>query len=229
MAIVQYGALVTGIRGKVGGQVFQRCGQSASLRNKSTVVSSQSSYASGTRSEFSSLASTWRSMSLEQKTSFNTWASSYPTFDRYGTSIILSAYQLFMYINRPLLMAGLPLVLTCVQYVAPPVFDCFVSYFYVPDEEFLIELDGELAGPYQILFYMSAEFVPPGLVSSPKTVYMGRMTIPDGGSINVYDAYVARYPNSVFTDMNFYIEYWSINTESGAMILSGKESIPFGV
>lgn len=223
MARVQYGSLVTNLKGKIGGHVFQRCGQSGSLRSKSTVVSSQSSYSQATRNQFSSLASEWRSLTTSQRNSFSIQASTYPTFDSYGNPIVLTGYQLFMYINRTVLMAGYPIVTTCVPYAAPPIVPGYVASLDPDFPEWIIELDGYVTNPVVCLIYASQWYTPPRLITSPKMIYVNKITQADGGAQEIYPEYVARYGSTFNLGWIVYLEYWFLNTTTGCAILGNTD------
>jgi len=116
MAVVKYGTIVTEVRGKVGSVVFQRCGKSLSIRSQ--VSKNYSKFASNysNRFDFASLALTWNSLSAAQKLSFKTQAPSFPTKDKFGNPIVLSGYNLFIMVNRTLLLGGRPLLTTAQPY-----------------------------------------------------------------------------------------------------------------
>lgn len=109
MAIVQYSSLVNKIIGKVGGSVFQKMGQSLGIREHRSFRPSGSVKACASRIALVSLGSVWGSLALAQQQSWGTAAASYTFYNRYGAAIILNGWQLFLYINKVRLVAGIAL------------------------------------------------------------------------------------------------------------------------
>lgn len=225
MARVQYGSVVDRIDGKVGGHVFQKCGQSFSLRSKPAVIFSQSAAIKGTRFQFSSLASLWRSITLPQKQSFASYASTYPTYDRYGNKIILTPYQLFMYLNRPLVMAGYSPVTTCVAYSAPPIYRGYIASLDKFYQEFIVECDGYNYDPYVMLIYASPIYVAPKSVTLNKTVYCGLIKHEDYATVDIYSKWSSYNPSGFVVGMSVLIECWWLNFSTGCMVFGNKDEV----
>jgi hypothetical protein len=131
MALVKYGTIVTEIKGKVGGQVFQRCGQSLSMRNTGPRIYTQSQQKSLSMNVMSQVSSQWRGLTTAQKTNWYNVASSYPTFDKFGNPIVLSGYQLFIMLNKRMRLAVHSYALTASSYAPPSLSDIdFDPYSY---------------------------------------------------------------------------------------------------
>lgn len=111
MASIKMGAIVTDIKGKIGGTVFQGSVAGGVMKNnaakKSTSGSSKLTKADAGRvflpqRTISSLASGWRSLSLSDQLSWKTAAPSFPFLNKYGVSYTPSGYQLYMSVNANL-------------------------------------------------------------------------------------------------------------------------------
>lgn len=115
MARAKYGAIITEIKGKIGGTVFQGSRSGGVIKNK---PNNKSSSGSGklTKADagrlflpqrtISTLASNWRLLSVSDQLAWNTSAPLYPFTDKYGQPYTGSGYQLYMSINSNLLLIG---------------------------------------------------------------------------------------------------------------------------
>lgn len=114
MAVIQMGALVTGIKGKIGGTVF---GYSATghwakeLPYKLTKA--DSGRAMQQKTLIASVSGQWRSLTDEQRQSWNTGAVSYPALTKFGHTYTPSGYQVFMKLNSQVYKATGILLTDC--------------------------------------------------------------------------------------------------------------------
>lgn len=116
MATAKMGAMVTDIKGKIGGTVFQGSKTGTTIKNKQ----SRTGIGSGNKltkadagrlfngqSAVTVLSSAWRDLSDAERNTWITAAPSFPFINRYGDSYIGSGYQLYMSCNLRLISAGL--------------------------------------------------------------------------------------------------------------------------
>jgi len=108
MARVQYGAIVTDLKGSIGGQVFQGGNVSKVLRNKGYRKGTSSELRQAACSRLVSQTMRWRSLTAAQRTSWAGVASSWAFLDKFGNTYYGSAYQVFTAYNLGLITIGLP-------------------------------------------------------------------------------------------------------------------------
>lgn len=118
MARVQYGVIVTELKGKVAGQVFQKGNGANVLRNKGYAQGRSSTRRSAAVSRMVSVSSLWRSVTPTQYDSWVGLAVTWPFTDKFGVVYYSTAYQVFIAYNTALLSMGLPVVLTAGSSVA---------------------------------------------------------------------------------------------------------------
>ena len=126
MASVQYGAMITSLKGRVGGQNYQSGLASDVLRNiapRRKQYNSQqvSNYTKNNRASLTYVAQLWRTLSLAQQAAFAAVTASFPRNNKFGTPYVPSAYQLFVEMNLGLLSQGAAYSIT------PPVVSSFPS------------------------------------------------------------------------------------------------------
>lgn len=108
MAKAQYGVIITELKGKVGGQVFQGGNVGKVLRNKGYTAGFSSSNRQGATSKLSANAKRWQTMSGANRATFNAIVASWPFIDKFGNTYTGSGYQVFMAYNNILNSLGLP-------------------------------------------------------------------------------------------------------------------------
>lgn len=106
MARVQTGSIVTDIRGKLGGTIFQGNRFGLVMKNKSAIVNKVSLNQSRRRAALSSISSNWQKLSDAQRNSWSQW-SQYQGL-KHGTfkSRIMSGQHAYIQVNQYLAMLG---------------------------------------------------------------------------------------------------------------------------
>lgn len=110
MARVQYGAIVTELKGKIAGQVFQKGNNSLVLRNKGYAAGTSSAARSAANRNITTQASRWKSLTSMQVAAWEAVVLSWPFIDKFGNSYIGTAYQVFIAYNSALMQLGLSVV-----------------------------------------------------------------------------------------------------------------------
>ena len=105
MAIVKYGALITEIKGKVGGQVFQNGNAGFVLRNKNSRPGAASISRLAATNGMSAISSSWRLLTDAQRLAWAAATENWLFLNRYGETYEGSGYQMFCAYNRRLALA----------------------------------------------------------------------------------------------------------------------------
>jgi len=114
MARVTYGSMVTELRGKIGGTVFQRNAYGFSAKNKGTTCFSATAFQQSMRDSLKKAVQAWSLLSSGQRDSWNVYASTYPQYPHNGGSTELSGYNVFVKSNALRFMASQGIVTNCV-------------------------------------------------------------------------------------------------------------------
>ena len=99
MARITYGAIVTEIRGSVGGTTFQRSGYGFSVKNKPNQVRLMSEGQRAIRAAMSFIAQSWRNLSQSNRNAWISWASTHPFSSKHNTTSYLTGYSYFVRFN----------------------------------------------------------------------------------------------------------------------------------
>lgn len=103
MASVKYGTIVTELKGKIGGNVFQGGRAAPTLKKLWGYIRKQDqaqlSWNNIKRAEFAVVTQTWRTLTDEQRTSWSAAAPSFPFYNKFGDSYTGTGYQLYMQCN----------------------------------------------------------------------------------------------------------------------------------
>lgn len=105
-ARVKYGAMITELKGSVGGQTFQSCRGGYILRSKPVSPKVRSSVQSLIRGLTGNLASSWRGLSQADRDSWDAVAPSYPHTDKFGDPATFIGYELYVRANFYLQLVG---------------------------------------------------------------------------------------------------------------------------
>lgn len=121
-ASVQYGTIVTEIRGKVAGQVFKGTAAGSVLQNKAAGPGKGSASGKFTKADAGRVirgnanmadnAGNWRNLSAGEKSAWSTAAPNFPFKNKFGQDYTASGYQLYMSVNQNLLNIGQAVVTT---------------------------------------------------------------------------------------------------------------------
>lgn len=99
MARVTYGALVTDIRGSLGGTTFQRNKYGSSAKNKSNPGNSGTTFQTGIRQAVRYVTQLWSQLSETDRNLWNSFATTYPQPVKNNPSVNMSGYAVFLKFN----------------------------------------------------------------------------------------------------------------------------------
>ncbi len=106
MARVQYGVIVTELKGAIGGSIFQRGNNSMVLKNKGYRKGTSSLSRQLANVNITSQAFRWRLISDANKAAWVAIQEAWTFTDKFGNTYIGSAYQIFVSYNSLLLTNG---------------------------------------------------------------------------------------------------------------------------
>lgn len=120
MAKIQFGDIVTDMRGKSGGHVYARNRYGAFKRTKVTPTNPQTSYQMQQRQYFGSNSQSWRGLDEDQRAAWIALAPSLPVQDVFGNSRVLTGQALFIRLNTNLALTNSDLIQDAPTPVALP-------------------------------------------------------------------------------------------------------------
>lgn len=110
MAVVKYGSIVTEIKGKVNGQVFQKGNNGLILRTRAYSQGRTSQVFTKAKNNMSTIARLWASIDIVSQGMWTAAAPDWPFYDKFGNAYVGSGYQYFVAFNTLLLTRGLATV-----------------------------------------------------------------------------------------------------------------------
>lgn len=112
MAKVEYGAIVTGLTGSVGGWTFSRNASGSIVRGRGSNRKLPTVLQAPQRTNLNDLAVGWSGLLLSQQQSWNTFAANNTFQNKAGQNKSLTGFQVYIRLNNNLtVMGGTPLVL----------------------------------------------------------------------------------------------------------------------
>lgn len=106
MASVQYGALITALKGNVGGSTFQNGNIAKVLRNKGYRAGKSSTIRQTVVGRLISQTTRWRSLTDVERAAWASASGDWPFTDKYGNTYYGSGYQMFSAYNIALVSMG---------------------------------------------------------------------------------------------------------------------------
>jgi len=225
MARVKYGSIVAEIKGKIGGLVFQKCGNALSVRTNLIHNPPTSIAAKDSRNQFSNIALAWSSLSQSVKSQWAAVASTFPAFDNFGHPMVLNGYQSFIRVNRMLAMHGMPLNLVPSVYDPPTDAGYFSSTLGLSGGLWYFDAPNVLASGVYAAVFVSDPQNSNSLPSSPKKYYYYDITHADPASYNIYADLFPLLPIQpkvgqflYYETFNFYASTGHSRSASGGLI-----------
>lgn len=222
MASVRYGAMITGLKGKVNGQNFQTGLGTPVLRNiavrrRMYNYTQVSLYSTNNRANLRFVAQSWRGLSSAQRAAYAAVTSSFPRFNKWGVSYVPSAYQLFMEMNLGLLSNGGSLSAT------PPTVSAFPASLYAVSvnlgtSSITVTVSSAFdASPYTTLI-SSSYYLSNGLgFNKSRVIMLAHHSFSSGSpSFNVYSLLNAQFGEPI-TGTTLYLYFRKINFTTGEM------------
>lgn len=111
MARVKFGAIVTDMRGKLGGHLFQKGNQSRVLKTGASPRRSISTFVQTEQARILALQNSWNAKTTAERIQWGVIAGEFPAKNVFNDQLILTGYQLFMKNGTNFLRAGFSLPL----------------------------------------------------------------------------------------------------------------------
>lgn len=107
MASAQYGVIITELKGKVAGQVFQQGNTSTILRNKGYRKGSTTNLSSESKIRMQSVTQAWRNLDDEDRAAWSAAAENWTFTNKFGVPYQGSGFQVFSAYNNNRIVMGL--------------------------------------------------------------------------------------------------------------------------
>jgi hypothetical protein len=96
MARIQYSALVTSIRGSIGGTTFQKNAYGFSVKNKANLIRPNSQLQNQHKNFIGTVHQLWNQLGTDGQAVWNSYALAYPQFSKFNTASRLSGHAVFL-------------------------------------------------------------------------------------------------------------------------------------
>lgn len=192
MAVIHYSSLVTGIKGRTRGAIFQSGPGGQIVRSAGSFNRTVSTRWQQMRHQTSVLAQTWNTLTEAQIFAWNSMALNFPTKNRFGEKRLTSGYNLFMSCNKRVLALGSPMITDPTMPVALTNLDSINFINFVPSS--LLVLWSVATGPNELfVFFATAPMRPNRRVPPGGFKFITAVSAMIGGTSNLAPSY-----NSVF-------------------------------
>lgn len=225
MAVIKYNALVSELKGSIGGSTFQKCGQSLSVRSNPSHKKCFTQSGQNLRNTFLLVADYWRALTLAQKQAWAAVASTYPTYDKFGNPIVLNGYQIFMYVNMPLANADIQVVTTAHAYTPFALFGATMSDMALSAASVSPQFAGTPDNDYAFIIYFSQPYS--GNLYKPyaPTIFVYRYPVIYGSGVNIYSQVLPFLQYGVIAGNQISYEIYTACMSTGTILLESKGAL----
>ena len=191
MALIQFGTIITDMRGKIAGSVFSNTPAGPCMRNKVAPPKSRTATQSRQRAVMSFLANEWKKLSNAQRLGWNNYALNFSWLNKLGNPFPGTGWNAYFLSNSNLILAGRPVIADAPIFtnMPQPAFT-FNTLSAAPSN---IMLDITAAGPDNRVFaFFAPQVSRPGVTKFERNFKYGRLyaTAPLPVTINATADYV---------------------------------------
>ena len=137
MALVNYSAMVSGVRGSIGGATYGMSRSGATVRVRNRPVRRARSPQSRVRSILSRCSRAWADLTTVQRAAYVVWSNDHPVQNKFGDSVILSGINMFAKLNCIAMRAGIladPIATAPVAELPAEIDSCVYTVGIVPGD-----------------------------------------------------------------------------------------------
>lgn len=217
MASVRFGMMVTGLAGKVGGQIVQRGRAGFQLRNNTKPRAANFAGPNAAKLSMQVVSGAWRDLSLANAAAWEALAATLTRLDRFGNAYTPSGRQIFFEFNLNLrsIGVGTPLSAAPVLLALPVVESFSVAADHSPSD---VELTWSYTSGASSWLVQPFYF---GCTNSNKTFVgvspaaIGTATTITAESIDITAPVAQRYPLTKSAGLNLVTGYRLVNNTTG--------------
>lgn len=196
MAVVQFTGLLNGIKGKIGGGIFQINKGVQILRNRTQFNKRYHPSFNNTKKLLAEVAQHWRGVSAVDKAGWLAQTVNYPTVDKFGNPRTPSAFELFCRLNFVLVGLGIlkidvapaPIALTN---VGP------VTFTFGPGAQFQVNITNNITVNERVLLQLSPPYSRGRLNNSVRYRAIALMVNADGGVKDITGQYESAFGTAI--------------------------------
>jgi hypothetical protein len=214
MANVMYSAGIDEIRGKIGGTVYQRSNNVMAARRNTTLPLSFSAQQMRRKIDFHQVCEHWHTLSIAQKTQWNTVSNTYPTVDKFGNHVKRNEYQIYLKVNMPYYLAFGSFIDNGVIYVAPTRYTVATGTINLGNGEFYLQVPNMTAQVRQNVYisHLHSSSVRP---NHPHFMYLMTLDYTMAGFKNIFSPMKHLLNGIFYTGYNIVLMFMSVDATTG--------------
>lgn len=195
---VQFGSIITGARGKIGGHYLSRNHYGNFQGTIRTPANPQTSYQQDYRNNFLYLTTQWKNLTYEQQRSWIDNANDFPKTDVFGNTYYSTGKNLFVGFNMNREIAGSSLLTTC---PTPETITACPrpAALYIDNSSayYELEMDDDFTDPSQVILVEATPGLSAGIYTVDKQFRHLCILTPTAYSVqDLSGQYLARFPNA---------------------------------
>lgn len=220
---VQYGTVITGASGSLGGIVAARNANGAFLRRKVKNVNRNTIPQQIRRNQFGSLSRQWKGLGLEAQNSWVQGVTSFPYRNKLNIASTYTGQQLYSKFNNQLIVIGQPPLTYCPVGVA---FDSIIVNDAIVDVmggTFVVQVTDTTTNTQVVpvgftLVIFATKPLSTGILAPKKPMFRFITTVLNTiamDAVEIYSAYAAVFGTPNASTANTYVQCFLVSNDSG--------------
>lgn len=215
MARIQVGTIVTDIRGKIGGSVFQKGPSGLIIRAGSRIINKRNELTSSRRVLMQSLQQSWGLISVAQRTAWSAWSVFSPIAQFNNAAKFLNGHQCYLRVNYYRSLYGFS-VLTSPVFAKSTVGPVTVRVSNALDALFVTYTPTVDPAVTCMLIALS-QVLPAGVNNGLRRVRQIIFVSDDGGGGDISNEVIALFGALPATSSRVYISYAAMDLSTGSI------------
>ena len=222
MAKIKWGMYVVDGRGKQGGHVLSKNRSGAYVRTKVTPSNPRTTAQMAVRGMFAAISARWSALTEVQRLSFEGRVTAYSGTDIFGDVRNPTGKNLFQKLNLNLENVGKIPVVICPEPIAVPYAELGTVEAEISASTFMVNYTGQLTGS-SLIILATAPMSNGSKATANKLRQLEVFPGANGGSVDIWDAYVAKFGAPVF-GQNIYVGAKVVNANGQASPTTTKKA-----
>ena len=216
MALVQYGAIITSMAGKLGGHVLERNRKGNFIRTNAIPRLNSTSRGYSLRNNMSIGANAWHNLSESARLAWATEATTYTFYTKYNVAYTPNGYQLYTYVNLLFAAAGLTMTGTAPTHASIAGFSVTPSNMLMSAQILNVTFSVAPSTPYYILYWITYPSLSGNEMTGKQFIYCSKIQSSSVGPHNIFFDVLTTLGNKAVVGSSFIIKFQMIKTTAFA-------------
>lgn len=223
MALIKTASIISDIRGKIQGTVFQRSAGGLTVRSQTTPINKNSNRQNKTRNFINILQQQWRLLSPTERQTWLQFTNFNPIQQKRNSELFINGQQAFIKLNLYRLEYGFAIITT------PQFSKCEITPVDVTIQlagpNLFIKVDRELQSSFEFLiFFITVNLVP--TINNPGSRFkLIKFTTTDSDTFNINNEYITIFGALPVSGSKVFFKFTNADKNSGLLFPFKTKSV----